>query len=1065
MEYLKGLLNSIDALEDLRCRDEAQRPLVDPAELDLHIENASTNMSVRLRSLIGALMADEPGAEWLEMAGLWPLTTRVSILETLRSTSPAPATGSMRAAIVDFGVAVTQFQRLLRIQDAFCRGKAQQVDDEVKNGGHTNWNPEKYPDWLLLEIDANIMIRPVQAEVAYQTASPASGSNSVLQLNMGQGKTSTIIPLVASILANGKSLCRVVVPKALLLQTSQLLQSRLGGLLGRELRHIPFSRRTSTTSEHIKAYGEIHRSILKCSGVVIALPEHVMSFKLSGQQRLLDGKLEESTRMIKTQQWLNDKSRDVFDESDLSMAVKTQLIYPSGPQVTVNGGNYRWETIQTVLKLVHGHLDALERSFESSIQIVRRPTGGFPFIHFLRTDVQQRLMQQIVTDICNGRTSLLNVKNFSTVERQAIKAFVTEASPAKPTVSCVSEIHKVSPADGHVIYLLRGLLVHRILVLTLSRRWNVQYGLHPLRDPVAVPYLAKGIPSSRAEWGHVDVSLLFTCLSFYYQGLSQLQLKQSLERTLKSDDPAREYEQWTQGATALSDRHRDWTSINPEDSSQITEIWGAVRYNMAAIDHFLNNFVFPKHAKQFKVKLQASGWDLPLCGTGTNLTTGFSGTNDNRLVMPLTMKQDDLKGLAHTNAEVLSYLLHDRNRGYLLAGDGRASPGRAVYRTVSEPELLNKLHHEHIRVLIDAGALILEMTNLTLAKMWLDVDTDAAAAVYFDDDNKAMVLSRSGRKIPLLASPYAEDLTSCLVYLDESHTRGTDMKFPPYTRGAVTLSLGQTKDHTVQAVMRLRQLATTQSVMFFAPPEVHQSILDFRCKRDYDRLDSHDVICWLLEQTLQGLENLEPLYYAQGLNYCQRMQAVQTHVDFLTKPASRTSYLEALQDHELQSLKSLYEPRDHKKRRVKEMTYDGKTALHINELERRRKAFQDTGAAVHASALQEVEQEREVAVEAETIRERQKPVFFYPQTYSGLALEVRNFVLTGALDLDDRIWEPAFSYMRRTATGLKYSADLQASHRVLVSAEFRQAVIVPSGKANDDFLVSTGSLIIKHHMN
>ncbi|OAG39983.1 hypothetical protein AYO21_05856 [Fonsecaea monophora] len=1051
-EYLRGLLNSISALESHRARPVEEISRFDMNQLNHFIAEAENAVSSRFDMLVQAFQRDEPGATWLHAVGMWPLTTYVSVLETLRSNSSIPLTASMRAAVVDFGVAITQLQRFLRIQDASLRGKSH-LNEELKNAGHSNWNPNEYPDWLLLEIDTNTLIRPIQVEVALATISPASGSNSVLQLNMGQGKTSTIIPLVASVLANGQSLCRIVVPKALLLQTAQLLQLRLGGLLGRELLHVPFSRRTPSNPENIQAYGEIHKAILKSSGVIIALPEHIMSFMLSGQQRLVDEKTQEATQMIKVQKWLTRKSRDVFDESDFTMAVKTQLIYPSGPQITVDGGNYRWEAIEAILKLAESHLYVLERSHESSIQLVRRETGGFPFTYFLRNDVQNALIQRIAKDICSGRTPLLNAENFSSSEIEAIRSFITEARPHQAVNACISDIYKSSQTDGSIIYLLRGLLVHRILILTLSRRWNVQYGLHPLRDPVAVPYLAKGVPSHLAEWGHVDVSLLFTCLSFYYQGLSPQQLKQSLEQILKSDDPAREYEQWTRDSTRLPDRLRDWTSINLEDSLQLLEIWRGVCHNIAAIDYFLNNFVFPKHAKQFKVKLQASGWDLPLAGSGSSLTTGFSGTNDNRLCLPLTIKQDDLAELAHTNAEVLTYLLQDRNRQYSLAGWRDVSHGRSVYRRLSEPDLLGKLFHKKIRILIDSGAIILEMTNATLAKMWLDIDTEATAAVYFDENNKATVLSRSGRRIPLLASPFADDMSGCLVYLDESHTRGTDMKFPPDARGAVTLSLGQTKDHTVQAVMRLRQLATTQSVTFFAPPEVHQSILDFRNKGEHWHLTSRDVVCWLLEQTCQGLENLQPLYYAQGLNYCRRTQAERDHPLFLTHPAERLAYLNALRSYEQHSLQALYEPRSAKHRkRVRDEKFDESLTKHVNQLERRRKAFQDSGNAVHASALQEVEQEREVAVEVETIRERQNPLYFHPQTFSGLAAEIRHFVQTGSLRADDKVCERVFSYMARTETSLKYPASLPATPQLLVSAEFRRAVIVPSGRPNDDFL-------------
>ncbi|EHK96031.1 hypothetical protein M7I_8285 [Glarea lozoyensis 74030] len=50
----------------------------------------------------------------------------------------------------------------------------------------------------------------------------------------------------------------------------------------------------------------------------------------------------------------------------------------------------------------------------------------------------------------------------------------------------------------------------------------------------------------------------------------------------------------------------------------------------------------------------------------------------------------------------------------------------------------------------------------------------------------------------------------------------------------------------------------------------------------------------------------------------------------------------------------------------------------MKELGIRRKAFQDTGNAVHSSALQEVEQEKEVAFEVETIREVQKQEHYSP---------------------------------------------------------------------------------------
>jgi hypothetical protein len=211
-------------------------------------------------------------------------------------------------------------------------------------------------------------------------------------------------------------------------------------------------------------------------------------------------------------------------------------------------------------------------------------------------------------------------------------------------------------------------------------------------------------------------------------------LSQALEHVLKSDDPSQTYDTFSDNSN-LPDSLRDWSAINLDDEAQIFEIWTHVRYHPVVIDYFMNNFVFPRHAKQFQLKLQASGWDIPLfsmqgapvgientqkVGPRLALTTGFSGTNDWKRMFPLTIKQQDLQGLAHTNAEVLTYLLQERSRQYVVAAD-------YLGRRLSEEDLLKRISKMNIRVLIDAGAQILEMDNMTLAKVWLDIAHDAPA--------------------------------------------------------------------------------------------------------------------------------------------------------------------------------------------------------------------------------------------------------------------------------------------------------------------------------------------------
>lgn len=142
-----------------------------------------------------------------------------------------------------------------------------------------------------------------------------------------------------------KHLFRTVLPKPLLLQSAQIMQGKLGGMLNREVLHIPFSRKTPTTKALMRTYFELHNHIKSNHGIILALPEHILSFKLGGLQRLCDGKIEEATIMINGQKWLQKHARDVVDESDIPMHVRTQLIYPSGSQHTVDGHPLRWQTV------------------------------------------------------------------------------------------------------------------------------------------------------------------------------------------------------------------------------------------------------------------------------------------------------------------------------------------------------------------------------------------------------------------------------------------------------------------------------------------------------------------------------------------------------------------------------------------------------------------------------------------------------------------------------------------------------------------------------------------------
>ncbi|KAF7169283.1 hypothetical protein CNMCM5623_002079 [Aspergillus felis] len=1062
LQYGRDLKKSISSLSLLRSPESMGLDLdfekgVEP--LNAEIWAARTAINQRREQITNALSRGNCTYIWLRQGNLWPCTMPVPLLQQLRSTSQCRFGPGMENALVSYGQSILNLQRLIRIKEALAKRDKARLHQEMCESGHTNWQPYNFPDWLLLELDANILIREEQVTVALEMIDPSSNANSVLQMNMGRGKTSVIMPMVAAVLADGKMLARLLVPKALLSQTAQILQSRLGGLLGREITNVPFSRRTPTTADVIEEYRHLHMESLYGSGIILGIPEHVLSFKLSGLQRLSDSKISQAADMIGTQHFLDLVCRDILDECDFSLAVRTQLIYPSGSQLAVDGHPYRWEVTMAILASVAHHLPGLANDFPCSIDVMNRPATDFPVAYFLRDDAERALLKRLVDDICDGQTCFLPVAQCESHELQSLRIFISQETVETSVSKHVSNMFPDKPHLRKIIYLLRGLLVHGILLLCLKKRWNVQYGLHPTRDPMAVPFLAKGVPSDQAEWGHPDVAILFTCLAFYHQGLSLKQLRQILQAVLRSDDPTSEYDRWTQTSTALPESLRHWNIINVDDAGQVYEIWRHLRFRKVVIDYFLKSFVFPVHAKQFSIKLQASGWDIPLFGKTEQLpeddypkqagiTTGFSGTNDNRRLLPLTIEQHDLPELAHTNAEVLTYLLQRRNRQYMVAA---GSDGRRL----SEHDLLDHLRLKKIRILIDAGAYILEMDNHTLARAWLQQDQEALAAVYFGEDNRPWVQYQTGKVALLIATPFVDNMDRCLVYLDEAHTRGTDLKLPLDARGALTLALHQTKDHTVQAAMRLRQLGTTQSITFVAPPEVHQSILDVGNKQTTDRIDSSDVIAWLLHQTCATNKDLLPLYYAQGADFCYRMQAAATYEKFLTSKNHRERFLDYLQQPEQQTLEQLYDPQTRKNCEAasagEELKLRGVLETFMRDLGRHRDLIQEQYSSAHTSALEEVEQEREVAYEVQEERELQRARPRKALTFPGIHPAILSFVHSGAL-------EGKVGFLR--ASQIPLSTELALKHglkelsiisRLYVSEEMIRSIELRRGERNDSY--------------
>ncbi|OAX31197.1 hypothetical protein K503DRAFT_649912, partial [Rhizopogon vinicolor AM-OR11-026] len=235
------------------------------------------------------------------------------------------------------------------------------------------------------------------------------------------------------------------------------------------------------------------------------------------------------------------------------------------------------------------------------------------------------------------------------------------------------------------------------------------------------------------------------------------------------------------------------SGINMESTDQLTTyLVPLFARNKVVIDFFLAQIVFPKEAKEFPNKLSCSAWDLAERKSSGLPTTGFSGTNDFRYLLPTTIEQHALAHQRGTNARVLAYLLQKESDHYYHYDPHATDEGaRGLLQVIAKqmPE---------IRVLLDVGAQVLDLQNDEVAKAWLEINQGAKAAIYFNKHDELVVLSRDQVVEPFTASCFAQQLDQCVLYLDDAHTRGTDVKLPRGFRAAVTLGPKVTKDRLVQ---------------------------------------------------------------------------------------------------------------------------------------------------------------------------------------------------------------------------------------------------------------------------
>lgn len=262
-----------------------------------------------------------------------------------------------------------------------------------------------------------------------------------------------------------------------------------------------------------------------------------MSFQLKAYESLHKGNKKLATQILSIQKWINTNVRNILDESDAILHPKYQLVYTVGNQLKLDGDAYRWLIVQALLKRVPIHMKVLQLKLgEQKIEfnhnyIESGPVYGAPLVSYrsdvftpcriLDESVFEELKAALIADFIEAR--LNNVfPELSTSIKNDIQAFLSgkESDQQK----CDELLNKFSANHRNILMILNGLLRFEVLKFALMKRWRVNYGISQNgRRKMAIPFRAKDVAAEMTEFGHPDIAICLTQLSYYYSGMMQVQ--------------------------------------------------------------------------------------------------------------------------------------------------------------------------------------------------------------------------------------------------------------------------------------------------------------------------------------------------------------------------------------------------------------------------------------------------------------------------------------------------------------------------------------------------------------
>lgn len=703
------------------------------------------------------------------------------------------------------------------------------------------YDPAVHPEYLVFEYFMEMLLYDHQVgsldklQISEGVIHKPENFGVVLEMIMGSGKTAVLFPLLLFLNANGSNLSMGVMPDALVPSMAEELQKTLGSAFRKTLEVMQFDREMKMDIDDVRVLTERLERAVKKRRAVLFSHSSMMSLYLKFSEALADySKSQDKAEKASLNELITNyrqifglmrtKGRLVMDEAHQLEDVLKSFHYAYGDPVRVHEA-----TASSIGSLFLYMSQSTEIRETIKLHFVRNSSITIPFTE---ENYHQLVKPILIEAILSGKVAKADKRlqefllSLDESQKLLVRKFLQNES-SKDADAMIASIQKPYVQDMLAMYKEE---LNVLLPLTASKNVNEHYGSSRGAEAaakaglLAIPYRSSK-PSEKSDFGTDPEILNYTLQMYLELGLPDEIVVSELERIQASlikstkESPGvffKDFPVYREFEELIGDL--DIPLFNPS-KEQISLLTKRINQNPDLLIKLYEMHIVPE-LKVFPKQLNA---DSQVFGILVKAVMAFTGTAWNVDAFPTIFK---VFHPSNTQAKTL-HLLWKNSPQKLQIIETPLATGKEELHKV----LLNYYgDSDHDKgSFIDRGSLLKSYQNQEVAEAILQMpcweNTKIKGVVFYDKKDRLMVAKRVGGQIIIeLLSKSDLQKEEIIVYWDQAHSFGSDVRLGASMTAVITFSRHTLISELLQAAWRLRGLDKNQKVSFSITTEDEQII-------------------------------------------------------------------------------------------------------------------------------------------------------------------------------------------------------------------------------------------------